>query len=1188
MATYTALYQPPLGSSWNPWILASRSGYDRPFSSPLPLNWFPARTISLYAEFLNNFICISSSDITALALLGWSMAGATMAYSIGIPTSLSISYTRARGNHGTLGFNQRYYDPALSPRYGYSIGNLFKHQAYFTMKIVGMGWTIGFQNIWLTTPGIMAIESCSNARLRRAYLKQGKVLGIRFGPPDQSGQKKMYVKICEKDIPPPDGLSCPSLTIHTMQGDSPSTENLGGTLNVGWEIESTGGANTYIQEGDFFTLSTPLLLEDPALMHEYGLTKDPYWRTKQQRFEIETDIIGSWVQTIDETLGAVFMAHVSGDKKLVTLPSTEAEAIRNQESMEYGGSPDDAFEGEPSTVRLIMNVCGGPGLQNFCAGNLIGEFAEINGQHYEIVAHPRNDTIAISTTPAEGGARLAAMPSKAKIFQQKFWMTSELFFGGAAVRAFSSFGGQATGGGSGAQWKNFMPDDVTFELDQKEQDEISCKDLIERHIKDVGPGTAIKAYNKFERWKASIGGKQYKIKNLNITKQDVQVEVEGEITNANGIAFVTSDTPYEPVGALGGFSASASFAPAIDQLKTWTIFMQGSYNAGIFRFPQQIPDDSIFSIVSNSFTVYPAAIAGKKSYGLGNPFIYISTQKGVPQGIAATEVPLSGQPFIFFNDPTYNVLAYRTSLDPEWTEEREQGLVRIGHYTLGQTNDDTAFITGVSFSTTGASLAGTYGGGGKAHWITIPNGQYSSECPFFATKITGAGGVISPYIRDKDLLDEPVANGAWLPFEVYPSEGGGKSFFPAYIPVRHSEGLGWVEASEGKLKDLLGGKSVSASSGGSGGSEIQVTPLNRLVYAPGIKDAFALHSGTIGLVYSTELQNWSLGGDTEPITNALCVITSDNCAYDWGSPKLDKPANAVASQADPTGPSSQALEATEWGSPLITLLDFEMVGSLIRSDIFELFCFGYVYEPGEEAYKDINKLSLAMYRVAIPDLMLGETSDIFDTKTGEQIAKYRPSVCSTKFGRFGGNGVAEYLNESFIKIIGNPDVDDAQITGTIDKEIVAPMWMGESIRIFMYSAYYKGIISIVSDNLGEVWQLETEGGEPIMYSRGEGGYPVLASPGVFGQIDSHNLMFYIADNSLLCKRIDLTGEGASTQEKLDKSVPIVVAVDVQEHKCVSTSDRSGRLLVYYLSSQGILTAAVSPDCGDHWETLKNF
>jgi hypothetical protein len=475
-----------------------------------------------------------------------------------------------------------------------------------------------------------------------------------------------------------------------------------------------------------------------------------------------------------------------------------------------------------------------------------------------------------------------------------------------------------------------------------------------------------------------------------------------------------------------------------------------------------------FSIVSNNLTVYPAGIAGKKSYGMGNPYVYIATQKGVPQGIAATESPLSGQPFVFFNDPNYNCLAYRTSIDPEWTEEREQGLVRIGYYKLGQEGEDTDFITGVSFSTSGASIQGGYSGGGKAHWITTPNSIYSSDCPFFATKITGAGGVISPYIRDKGLEDESIANGAWLPFEVYPSEGGGKSFFPVYIPVKDSEGLGWVEANEGKLKDLLGGKNISSSSGGGNGSEFQITPLNRLIYAPGTKDAFALHSGTIGLVYNTELRYWSFGGEEELPTNALCVITSDNNAYDWGSPKMDKPANVIASSSSPTGPSSQALEAQEWGSPLVLLLDFEMVGSLIRSDIFELFCFGYVYEPGEESYRDLNKLSLAMYRVAIPDLMLGETSDILDSKTQDQIAKYRESTFNSNFGRFGSSGgSAEYLNENFIKIIGNSETENAQIMGSIDKEIVAPMWMGETIRLFMYSPYYKGIISLTSDNLGE-------------------------------------------------------------------------------------------------------------------------
>jgi hypothetical protein len=290
------------------------------------------------------------------------------------------------------------------------------------------------------------------------------------------------------------------------------------------------------------------------------------------------------------------MAHVSGDKQnLVTIPSSEAEAIRNQESMEYGSSPGDAFDGDPSTVRLIMEYCGGPGLQNFCAGNLIGEFAEINGRHYEIVAHPRNDTISISTYAAEDRVQLKSMPSKAKIFQQKFWMTSELFFGGASIRAFSSFGNQVQGSGGGASWECLSPLDKTFRLDEKEISEVGCETLIERHTKDVGPGGAIKAYEKFERWKACIGGKQYKIKGQpTITKDNVQVEVEGEISNSSGVAFVTSDIPYEPVGLLGQFTAYASFAPALDQMGTWNIFMDGNYQGGTFRFPQQIPDDSVF------------------------------------------------------------------------------------------------------------------------------------------------------------------------------------------------------------------------------------------------------------------------------------------------------------------------------------------------------------------------------------------------------------------------------------------------------------------------------------------------------------------------------------------------------------------------------------------------------------------
>jgi len=1170
MATLS-LYGPQLSSTWNPWILAARSGYARPFSSPMPEGWFPARTVSIFGEFSNNFMFISSSDLTALTLLGWSMAGATMALRIGIPTQLTISYSRIQGGHGTLGFTQRYYDPAPSPRYGYSIGNLFKHQSYFSMAIVGMGWTIALQNVWLITPGVMSTETCSNARLRRAYLKHGKILGIRFGPPSDSGDRKAFIRICEKDLPPPDGCSVGQFTVHTMKGDQPNTESIsGGPLTPGWEVEINAGDDTFIQEGDFFELSMPLILEDPATMHEYGLTNENgFWRTSQQRFEIETRVLGTWVPTVDDELGSVFMAHVSGnDQNLVTLPSNEIEALRNQESMDYGSSPNDVFNGDPSTVRLIMEYCGGPGLQNFCAGNLIGEFAEINGLHYEIVGHPRNDTISVSTFAEEDGSRLDTVPASLKIFQQNFWMSAEMFFGGAGIRAFSSFSNGFSGSSNSFSWKAYKPGHEAFLLKEDEQTELGCKNLLERHIKDHGPGSSVKAYTKFERWKASIGDELYSIKSLQITEDEVSVEIDGESQSASGIGFVTPDTPYSPVSPFTLTSAYADFKPGLDDLGQWRIIMDGIFNGGIYQFPQNIPDDSIFSIVSNSFTVYPASIPGKKSYGLGNPFLYISTQKGTAQGVAAIECPLSGQPFVFFSDPDNNYLAYRTSIDPEWTEEREQGLVRVGYYKDDKTSDSD-YITGMNFNQ-GSSGSGA----GDAYWVAMPQGTYSSECPYFATKITGAGGIDTPYVRKNNLLEESVANEAWFPFEVYPFNGN-KTFFPAYMPVKESSGAGLVKATKSNLQSLLSGNSVSPSSGAA--PVFQVTPITKLVYAPSTKDAFALSDGTIGLIYSTELFKWSFtsGGEEELSNNALCVITSDNNAYDWGSPKVDKPKEGEA-------------DSEEWESPLVVLLDFELSGSLVRSDIFELYAFGYVYEPGEDAYRDPNKLSLALYRVAIPDFIEGDTSDIFNSD-GVKIGKYRKSKFTDKFGRFEGSGAgAPNLNESFVKIIGNSETD-AQIIGSITNEIVAPMWMGRDIRLFVYSEFYGGIISLVSENLGDEWGVEAaDTGDPIIYTRGEGGYPVVAKPGVFGQIDSHNLLFYIANNSLLCKRIDLTGEGGSIQEKLDNSIPTVVAVDIQEHKCVSTSDRGGRLLVYYLTAQGILSAAVSDDCGDHWETLKNF
>ena len=1154
MANITSIFKPKQGSSWNPWQLASRSGYNRPFSSLFPEGYFPTRVIFLAADFLNNLININGSNLA----IGYSEVSAAM---MGFSnfSVLNLSFSRGEGGRGTLGMAQRWYSPG-SPRYGWSIGNHYKHQAYFSIVMQGMGHST-IPIIWICTPGVMGVESASNCRFRKVYLSKGKILSVRFLD-DGTADRRMLVKICDKEIPPPDGLTIPTLTVHTMRGEDPETENISGILTSGWEVEVQGASDSFIQEGDFFELSQPLVIEDPATMHEYGLQVDNgFLRTNQQRYEIETDIIGFWTPETDPKLGNVYVANVSGsNQSLVTLPSSESEAIRNKEGMEYGnnsGIPDGL-----NTIRLITTVSGGPGLQNFCAGNLIGEFAEIGGKHYEIVEHPRGDTIAVSLFAMEDKKRLDKIPSKAKIFQQNFWMTNEEFFG--IYRAYSSWGKMSSGGGSSFNWGFIEPGNNVFALEKDEAQKWGCKTLLERHFKDVGSGSGVKAYKKFERWIANINSKSLPLTDASVSGSRINVTLKGEYDQNSTLAFITYDEPYAPVSGVSQFTAYADFKPALSSMGEWTVSMDGGYQGGIWQFPETIPDDAAFSIVSNMYTVYPASIRGKKSYGLGNPFVYITTMKGIPQGIGYVECPLSGRPLVFFNDEIYGYLAYRTAFDPEWTEEIQQGLVRTGHYKEDST-DGTDFVTGMSFSG---------GSKGTAYWISTPNSK-NTESPYFSTRITGAGGVETPFYRKVQLTNTPVSNDVSFPFEVYFGEGG--AYSPAYISKEDSVGVGIEPASKTKAQTILSGGSVSGTSGGQ--AKFEYTPRNRLLRTTGGKDAFALKNGTIGLVGSTSLSNWTLdSGDSEDTCDALFVITTDNEAYDWGSPKVDKP-----------NPNSNANDLKEWEVPLYLLFDFQTVGSLIKPETFELIIFGYVYEEGEESYRDVKKLSLAMYRVAIPDFIEGATQEIKDSTTQEVIGRYRPSIHSTEFGRFGSSGGSPHLNERFIKIIGNEDTN-AQITDVkIRTELISPMWMGSEIRIFMYSNEYNGIISLISSNMGDSWGLErVDSGEPLMYTRGEGGYPALAKPGVFGQIDSHNLLFYIANNSLLCKKIDLTGEGGSIQEKLDNSIPVVVAVDVQEHKSVSTSDRLGRLIVYYLSSKGILTAAMSPNNGDHWETLKNF
>jgi hypothetical protein len=1229
-----------LPSTWNPWTVASGSGFFRPFSAPLPEAYFPTNVIAFSGEFSNQLINLTHADLTLLRLLSFSAAGMTVALTVGMPISLNINYSRS-GNSGTIGVGSPYRDFTPSPRYGYSVGNEYKHQAYFRLDIAGVGWLSGVSAVWFATFGTMSIENCSNCRLRKVYLSQGRILGIGFkketDPATGEVVSKMTIKLHDKDIPPPKGLTVGgNIEVYSFNKDQPVKESLSITgILEDWSVVVDLKKDMYARVGDFFKLDKPILVEDPATMHDYGLKIDgQILRTDGQRYEISNEkepgtgnIIGVWVEDKDPNIDEdfVFVAYVDEkNRSYVRLPESAFEAERNLESMKFGGSAIEGFNKIKSlkadTIRLILSVSGSPGAQNFCAGNLVGEFVEINKKHYEVLFNPRGDTIVISVYALEDDVSILkdGMTWELKMIQQNFWMTSEVYTNngaGGTNGLYSAFPSKNTFNGkdntTDLEWSTTIP--LGFKLDEEETKVFKINNLLKRHFSDVGSSTSLtKAYSKFERWKIlDVATNQtYRIKTITFKEKGADsYEIKATVYGGSDNSFkdhvsLFYDEPFENLSGsyANQYYSYATFAPALGP-EGWTAVMNGYYDGGKFRFSKQVSKETQFSIVSNSLTVKP--LSPKGSCALGNPFVYLSTQK-TAAGLAYIEDPLTQAPFVFFNDPNYDFIAYRTAFDYQWTEERQQRLVRIGYYDLLPmaeliTGPDysTGFVTGMSFENVNPIVEAR--DGSNIYWVRMPQSLEENGCPFFSARISGVGGVDTPLFRRYGLDDKPVAESQPLPFEVYPNINKGRTVsFPAYLPVSKGlEGIGLESVGRNNAEAIISGGALLSQGNSSSLSHVEITPRKRLLMAPGAKDGFKMENGEIGLIYGWNLQSWKIeGGEANPSSTMLAITTSKNNGHEWGSPRIDKSKSGykTISQND-----SMPIDGKEWCYPLILLHDFDYAGVLFDRSTRDIFIFGWIYESGfhsEEEY-----LSLAIYRCSLPDIIKDDNVvKVNLDKTGEQIANFRGSKFNSSYGRT-IKSPPEYtdknLTEKFFKVIGNEKVQANNPPGSnpivnklfpVKRTTIATMWKGTSMVIFLPCDKYKGIISLFSNDLGETWKIETidkEGKIPLLYAKDNSSFPVVLSPDPLGRPED-NVFFYIQGDVLWCKQLDMGGKGANDQEILDNNIPSVVAVGVQDHKAVATTDRTGRMIVYYLSTKGYISAAVSSDYGDNWTTLKNW
>lgn len=1276
---------PPSPSGWNKYFPITN---EKPLSKErefyFPPNKIPTSKIGVVNEYANFALQLDSTETSyALSIAGTPGMGLIGLSVGGLPVSLNGSISR-RDGYLICGGN-----PPLrnipAPKFGFSIGNLFKHQVHIKLDITGVGVTGPKHSIvWLTAPSTASIEYSTNCRLEQFVLKHGKVLNVKTEQL-KNGLKTYSVKIFNSDNAPEfkNGMPSGEISFYSDRGtgtfetrkmtyskidsswyaelNSAGTEtgkttgfSAKNSFKAGEEpTEETKKEEFVPKTGDFFTLVSPILCDNPQTMHEFNvrLDGDGVYITNEQKFSLETSVIGVWIYDQEKALNVAY-ADEENRSGIVLPKSPEGLEISPEEYIakeyrDFGGNLEDGIskiEENASSVKLILLDCGSVTAQNFFSGNLIGEYIFSNDEYYEIVGHPRLDTIEINRLGVTSGKPFAiVVPEKLenmsiKIYQQKFWKIVELYTTAQSVLGTGAlWEGKITSlSGNEITWDAIEPWSRLF-LPDYEVENTKCKTLAERFRTPIKASKI--AYKQHAGWNLIINGSRFKI--IDFKCEETEASVGGSDAKVRIIATVEGN-PYDygsegsevhvlfgdpfasAYGLQGQNIPSINIATSIGRFSSrQVLYMHGYYDAGAYSLPLVIDSSQRFAVASHLY----GASTGSSTWGV--PRVWITTYSSAALGVCYLEHGNNGQQTVLYKDPDFELVAAVTA-DPGWIERRKKAAIY-----LGLSNDkkydkypEEAYLftkMGLQSNSSKSSINGYF-----------PVAQSELQTPYHSIKVSGYGGIETPLSRKyKKSATQTDSHPAYLPFEVYSpvKNGGGQITISCPILSKIStktniSKYGFEEVTDGKTFELIKQGTQLAPGNFKTATSFEFVKARQLLIGVNQFNSHMVDNGEVFLFYGKNSSYFLIDGDNakkQMNKPSVFVIKSSNNMESWGSPKVNqsklKDLQGYALIAnDPTIPEDKK-DHVEWEHAMMLLYDFEFVSSLKLWDLDEFLIFGYGHSRQNETEDPDNKTSqmfLGCYLVTSQDMENGTTKKCVldaaseNTPYNDSIGFYyrphhvKPASDSTSHNMdFGVKMIVESTTEDdkkynfcekFTKIIGGKD-SGALIGGQKDetKDWMLPKeTIGvECTDVGVISVYFReaqsdSVMRVWSCTHGSDWILEVEDytvpdSPPIKYATG-------SSPTIY-----KGLLFYFYSDSLYCKSLIHVAEGSfekgafgSKQEQIDKITPNLVASDVVGHKIAVNTDPYGMVVVFYLNKSGDIQAATSNSNGITWTYLNNW
>jgi len=1205
MALDTIPTMPSLRPPWSPLALVSEGRpYTQPFECPFPAGYLPASTFTVYSGIANTDIFATGADMIALAIGGGLPMATMAALTMGAPTTLLARMSRI-GSFWTLGtFGQSYSNMTPSPRFGYSIGKSFKHQCYFRLNVFAVGWILIVLPQWLFSVVIPALEYRTNSRFKRSYVRHGRILATAVA------DNKVRVLIFERQGAPSSDFQSVSTTMTVYAPDGTHHDySAKGTTDGGWflELGDAGGgqpasqtsgtqggqpSDVYVGTGWFFTLSKPIIVEDPNLLHEFGVKiKDGLPMSGQQQASVEVNVVGVWLPQPDNTsLQQLYASQSDVDQYRMRLPENDGDEARYAEARTLGGDKAAGIAKlteKPGTIRVAIggsdkSSIGHSGRQNFHDHNLDGEFLCTESSYFEIVSQPRSDTIEVANVCVNDPSKKFkdSLGSEFTVYQQNAWFISEMYVG--SVHEFCS--GTTTAESNAPSWTCKRG----FETILPASDRTASVQSLEQRI--VAPFQCQnKAFSKFGGWRLNAGDlKSYAVKSVTVTAAgtdsasgdtvySVSVTLPEGVKAPAGPVSLTFDEPYRGWGGrlsgVGNYDLSINSAPALDEHNIWTILTGGYYGSGFWEPLARLPEDSRVTVTSWAF-------GANQGGGSDRPAVYVSTY-GRATGVSCCTVNPTNRQYVFYTEPLSQVAAFRSAVPP-WIEKREEMAVRCGEFSTTWSADSYVAARGWAKVAQGS------------YWLTVSDAGY--QWPLYASEVSGRGGIETPATRKHEkTISVTDATPIVLPFEYYGPDSGdsAKTRVPMCVRTRSKPTLG-LAATKADQIDVVAAGGVARATSAASIDPVEYSTAAQCVIGMQIHDAHSFDDDGLLLVYGGRVRDFTLGGNTTKRTGRDCVfmLASADSGESWWSPKFRgrRPAD-----------SSDMEEAS---LPMMVLYDFVYAGSVVDRSTRRCWVFGYSYAAeGAQAARDLQHAFLGVYVFDLNLLAkadsgapLVKTYAVKRVAAGSDGAKpvcyYRiPTGVETPFG----DGLLEVAeskecNEELVRVIGG------EKSGADIKESVSPDVIGiggerisiggnaSKMPIYMRLEKYGGVVALFSGSGVKNWGVctyESSGGskKPIVYARGG------EAPTVVGQ----NLFYFLGD-TLYFKRMNVSAGGsiANEQDLLDGQAPSIVTTDSFPHKIAAQFAGTGEATVYHLSKRGYVAASHSLDGGASWKPLHNW